>query len=222
VKRVLVVVEEQTERAFVKDVLATTFWPRQIYMSAVVLGQRKHKGGRPTYARLRPDIISQLKQDCNAYCSTMLDFYGLGGDFPGKPLPTGLSSIQKVERIEQVIKQDICRQIPDAEVRFIPYLQLHEYEALLFSDTAAFARAIKKQGLEHQLKNVRDSFATPEDIDDGSNTAPSKRVQGIYPPYKKVIEGTLAAQAVGIDAMRQECPHFRNWLERLEAIRTTS
>ena len=65
---------------------------------------------------------------------------------------------------------------------------------------------------------MRDRFATPEDINDSAMTAPSKRVLQAYPDYSKVLHGTLAAQAVGIETMRRECPHFRDWLERLEAL----
>jgi hypothetical protein len=218
VRRIYVVVEGQTEESFVKDVLAQTFWPRQASLIPILLGKPGHKGGRPTYARLRQDVISQLKQDRNASCSTMLDFYGLGVDFPGKPMPPNLSNIQKVERIEQAVKEDVCQQVPNAETRFIPYIQLHEYEGLLFSDPAAFARAIKKSNLAGQLKKVRDGVPTPEDIDNHPDTAPSKRVRQIHPPYQKVIDGTLAGREVGIEAMRRECPHFRDWLERLEKL----
>ncbi|HEX3681332.1 MAG TPA: DUF4276 family protein [Bryobacteraceae bacterium] len=217
-RRIYVVVEGQSEESFITNVLAESLAPRGISLTARLIGKGRHKGGRPIYARLKPDVISQLKQDRNAYCSTMLDFYGLGQDFPGKPLPSNLSSLEKGERIEKAVKEDISRQLLDAELRFIPYVQLHEYEGLLFSDPGGFARAIKKLELATQFQKVRDEFPTPEDINERPDTAPSKRVRQIYRPYQKVIEGTLAAREVGIDAMRRECPHFRNWLERLEAV----
>lgn len=72
--------------------------------------------------------------------------------------------------------------------------------------------------ISRQFQAIRSAFATPEDINNNPNTAPSKRVLGLYPAYRKVLEGTLAAQAIGIDRMRQECPHFRVWLEQLEAL----
>jgi hypothetical protein len=82
----------------------------------------------------------------------------------------------------------------------------------------AFATAIRQRHLAQSFHAIRDRFQTPEDINDDINTAPSKRVVQAYPAYKKAIEGTLAARAVGIDAMRSECPHFRSWLERLERL----
>jgi len=65
---------------------------------------------------------------------------------------------------------------------------------------------------------VRDAFPTPEDINDDPATAPSKRIIQVCPSYRKVVQGTTAARRIGIEAMRRECPHFRNWLEQLETL----
>jgi hypothetical protein len=150
----------------------------------------------------------------------MIDFYGLGQGFPGTPPPRHLANIRKVEHIERAIKDDICGRIPDfrPDIRLIPYLSLHEYEGLLFSDPDALAQALNQPNLASRLHQVRNDFPTPEDINDSPETAPSKRMSAIYSAYRKVIEGTLAARAVGIDSMRRECEHFRNWLEQLEAL----
>jgi hypothetical protein len=198
-------------------------WQRQVYLTPIILGVPGHRGGRTNYARVQRDLLRQLKQDPTAYCSTMIDFYGLGPGFPGTPLPPDLGNIQKVEHIERAIKDDICGRIPHRrpDVRLIPYLSLHEYEGLLFSDPDALAQAVKQPNLARRFHEVRNSFPTPEDIDDSPESAPSKRVIAIYSAYRKVIEGTLAARAVGIERMRRECEHFRNWLERLETLPDT-
>ena len=218
--RVHVVVEGLSERSFVNSVLAPALWIHHVYLNPIVLGGPGHKGGNVNYARVQKDVLRQLKQDPSAYCSTMLDFYGLGKDFPGAPVPTNLSNLEKVTYIEQAVKQDIIAQAPDlrADVRFLPYLQLHEYEGLLFSNPAAFARGINQSNLARRFQSIREGFPTPEDIDDSPHTAPSKRVLQLCPSYRKVLNGTQAAIAVGVDTMRRECPHFRNWLERLEQL----
>ena len=218
--RVCVIVEGQAEESFIGDLLAEQFWDRELYLTPRILGIPGHKGGRTNYARAKKDVLTQLKQDRTAYCSTMFDFYGLGDGFPGTPVPPGLSNMEKVTRIEDGFKEDICNLIPDCrpDIRFLPYVQLHEYEALLFSDPPAFATALRQPHLAQRFQAIRGQFRTPEDINDDVNTAPSKRVLQAYPAYKKVIEGTLAARAVGIEAMRRECPHFRSWLERLERL----
>jgi hypothetical protein len=220
---VYIVVEGQTEESFVNKILAPVFYPRQLYLIPHLLGPRGHQGGNPKYIRVKKDVILHLKQYRKAYCSTMLDFYGLGKGFPGTPLPPGLSNIEKVRRIEQSMRADILQEIDEdlrPDIRFIPYLQLHEYEALLFSNPAAFARGIHQSELTPSFQAIRDEFPTPEDINDGSTTAPSKRITAIHPPYRKPLDGTSAALQVGLAAMRQECPHFRSWLEQLEAIAT--
>jgi hypothetical protein len=150
----------------------------------------------------------------------MIDFYGLGKGFPGTPVPPQLANVQKVEHVERAVKDDFCRQMPDLrpDVRLIPYLSLHEYEGLLFSDPNSFARSIGQPSLGNSLQGILDEFPTPEDINDDPQTAPSKRVMGIYGAYRKVIDGTLAARAVGIQAMRRECAHFRTWLQQLEDL----
>jgi len=218
--RVHVVVEGQTEESFVNEVLALALATRQVFLNPILLGVPGHKGGRVNYARVQKDILLKLKQDRSAYCSTMLDFYGLGKGFPGTPLPPNLSNLDKVTHIEEAVKQDIIAQAPDLrpDVRFLPYLQLHEYEGLLFSDPAALARGIDQSNLASQFQSIREGFPTPEDIDDSPNTAPSKRVLRLCPSYRKVLNGTQAARAVGIDTMRRECPHFRDWIERLEQL----
>jgi len=221
VSRVFVIVEGPTEESFVKGPLAEALWRHHVYLTPIILGVPGHKGGRTNYARVQKDLLRQLKQDPTASCSTMIDFYGLGHGFPGIPTPAHLTNIQRVEHIERAVKEDICERIPNfrPDVRLIPYLSLHEFEGLLFSDPDSFAEALKQVNLAYRFHQVRNDFPTPEDIDDAPENAPSKRVIAIYSSYRKVIEGTLAARAVGIHRMRQECEHFRNWLERLETLR---
>jgi len=150
----------------------------------------------------------------------MIDFYALGDGYPGMPTPVGMRQIDKVRRIEGAIQDDVCGEIPEfrPDLRLIPYLSLHEYENLLFSDPAAFAEALRRPGLAARFQDVRNNFPTPEDINDGPETAPSKRVAAVCQSYRKVIDGTLAAITVGIETMRRECPHFRDWLRRLESV----
>jgi hypothetical protein len=220
VTRIKVIVEGPTEESFIKNVLAMSFWPYRIYLSPIVLGVRGHQGGRTSYARVKKDVLILLKQDKDAYCSTMLDLYGLGRGFPGTPLPENLTGLQKVLCIEESVKSDICSEIPDLrpDIRFIPYIQLYEYEGLLFSDSDALAAAVRQPGLAPRFREIRDQFPTPEDINDDPNTAPSKRLLRLFPRYKKVVEGTLAASQVGVEKMESECPHFRSWLDSLRAL----
>jgi hypothetical protein len=218
--RVNIICEGQTESRFISDVLAPHFWNREIFLIPMLLGVPGHKGGRVNYTRVKKDILLHLKQNTAVYCSTMFDLYGLEPGFPGTEPQIDLMASQKAIHIEKAILQDIVSDNSGlrAEERLIPYLQVHEYEGLLFSDTTAFAGALGQPSLGTQLAQIRSQFNTPEDINEDPGKAPSKRVVGIYSQYKKVIEGTLAAQRIGVNRMHAECPHFRNWIDRLAAL----
>lgn len=218
--RINVVVEGPTEEFFIKTVLAPSLWVREIFLTPIILGVPGHKGGNVSYARVKKDIILQLKQDQGVYCSTMFDLYGLGRGFPSVPLSPSVNGVERATRIEQGVREDISATIPAfrPDVRLLPYLQVHEYESLLFSDPEAFATALGRHNLSEQLRNIRNAFPTPEDINDNPETAPSKLVLSLYPSYQKVIDGTVAGQSVGITSMRRECPHFDNWVALLESL----
>jgi hypothetical protein len=102
--------------------------------------------------------------------------------------------------------------------RFVPFVMMHEFEGLLFSDCAAFGRGIGQPGLEPRFRQVRDAFATPEDINDSPFTAPSKRVEGVVLNYEKPLLGTLVVLEIGLVRIRAECPHFAAWLDKLESL----
>ena len=202
------------------NMLAEALWPDHVYLTPILLGVPGHKGGRPNYARVKKDVLLHLKQDRSAFCSTMLDLYGLGSGFPGTPVPGSLPSVAKATRVEQAMKADLCEFVPDLrpDLRFLPYIQLHEYEGLLFSDPRLFAEAIHQPHLTAAFQQVRDGFPTPEDIDDDPSTAFSKRILRSFASYRKVLDGITGARGVGIQAMTRECPHFRDWLARLRAL----
>jgi hypothetical protein len=104
--------------------------------------------------------------------------------------------------------------------RFVPYVQLHEFEALLFSDPQSFSIAFPGIGAEvAKLQAIRSAFDTPEHIDEREHFAPSKQILKILPQYDKPVYGPLIAKQIGLARLRKECPHFDAWLARLEAAR---
>jgi hypothetical protein len=102
--------------------------------------------------------------------------------------------------------------------RFVPFVVMHEFEGLLFSDCMAFSRAIGRPDLEGNFQSIRGQFVTPEEIDDSPVTAPSKRIEALEPRYQKPLLGVRAVQEIGLARIREECPHFRAWLSRLETL----
>ena len=153
----------------------------------------------------------------------MVDFYGLprlgDGAWPGRESAVGADTHRKASLVEAALARDLARtagrQIDPA--RFIPFVVVHEFEGLLFSDCTAFARGIGRTDLEPQFRRIRDAFATPEDINDSPDTCPSKRVTDLVPGYEKPLFGTLAALEIGLTRIRAACPHFEEWLQKLES-----
>jgi hypothetical protein len=102
--------------------------------------------------------------------------------------------------------------------RFVPFVVMHEFEGLLFSDCIAFSRAINRSDLERKFQDIREQFRTPEEIDDSPDTAPSKRIEALEPRYQKPLSGVLAVLEIGLARIQEECPHFRAWLNQLETL----
>ena len=102
--------------------------------------------------------------------------------------------------------------------RFVPYVAVHEFEGLLFSDCDGLSRSIYRPDLKDALAAIRRQVESPEAINDSQETAPSKRPLALMPEYKKPIYGCLAAMRIGLDCIRRECSLFDQWLMALEAI----
>jgi hypothetical protein len=217
-KRVLASVEGQTEETFVRDVLAPHLAAYDVSLETRLVATKRVKAGRAfkgglfTYTVAR-DEIRRLFRDHNAAAiTTMYDLYGLPNDFPGYAARPLGDPYAKVKHLEAALAHDI------ADRRFYPYLQLHEFEALLFADAAATAGIFpESQGLE-DLQKIRAAFASPEEINDHPDSAPSKRLLKIYPGYQKTFHGPLAIDEIGLDTLRKECRHFCQWLEWLESL----
>jgi hypothetical protein len=220
-KRVLLLVEGQTEETFVKQVLAPHFASRDVFLAATCVvtrerqGRRERRGGLSEYAKVRPDVLRLLGSNPHAV-STLFDYYGLPSDFPGwATRSTGANAADRALHIERAFAADI------SDARFIPNLVVHEFEALLFTDPAAIGKDLAETA-RAELVNVAASRPSPEDIDDGPETHPCRHIQRQFPAYQKVRDGVLIAERIGIAAMRAKCPHFAAWLGRLETLGTTS
>lgn len=210
--RVMVFVEGQTEETFVRVLLVPYFSRLGIYLTPILAQTSPgHKGGIVSYGKVKHQLTRLCRQDQGAYVTTMMDYYGLPNDFPGLDgrVP---DAHEQVARLEQALQQDI-----DAP-NFIPNLMLHEFEALLFSAPEKIAEWLDDQALLAPMAAIRGAFATPEHINNSPQTAPSKRILALVPHYKKTVDGPLIAEDIGLDAIRAQCPHFNNWIERLLAL----
>jgi len=225
--RLYLFAEGQTELTFADKVLKPHLAGLGVYLHPPVLVAhakkkgRVHRGGVFRYAPIKNDIVRFLAQEKgpDVYFTTMIDLYGIPSDFPGIPGAANLRHLltQRVEAIEQAFAEDI------QDSRFVPYLQLHEYEAYLFSDPTCFAYFYDHH--ERQiaaLQAIADRYATPELIDDGQHSAPSKRIVEELPDYldAKPAVGSQVAELIGLEVIRTKCPHFAAWLTRLEKLGT--
>lgn len=218
--RIHVICEGQTEEMFVNEVLTKSFLQKGIYLSPSLIGKPGHKGGNLKFERLLTDIRARLLNDTSAYCTTFFDFYGLPQDFPGKnEAITQARMSQKADCLIQHLTDKLKAELGEnALARFIPYVQMYEFEGLLFSQPEKLAEGINQRNLSDALKKIRNDFESPEEINNSTLTAPSKRIEKLYPGYDKPIHGSLAAIEIGLDVIRHECLRFNNWLEKLEAL----
>ncbi len=228
VTRLLIHVEGETEETFVNELLAPHLYQSgYLSVSARLIGnsrQRDRRGGIRAWSSVRNDILNHLREDTGCLATTLVDYYALpqGGPraWPDRQLAGRLPFAEKSVTVEKALLADI-RSLMDADFdsrRFLPFVMIHEFEGLLFSDCASFGRGIGRPDLIPSLQAVRDQFNSPEEINDSPETAPSKRVRAIIPEYEKPLFGTLAALEIGLDVIRAECPHFRQWLEKLESL----
>ena len=229
-RRLLVHVEGVTEETFVNDVLCPHLGCRG-YWSVVprLMGNarpRSHRGGGLSWQSVREGILRHLKQDWQVVATTMVDYYGMPESrskrWPGRVEAASLPFERKAETIQDALARDICEGMGRSfnPSRFIPYVSMHEFEALLFSDCMGFADSVGFPEIGNAMQGILDRFGSPEQIDDSYKTAPSKRILALLPSYDKVAMGATAIRDIGLDDIRRRCPHFAGWLSRLEAMVT--
>lgn len=212
-KRLLVLVEGQTEERFIKQVLQPHLWRYQvsiepkIVMTKRVIGAAAHKGGGD-YSKVRADL-KRLLGDSNAVAvTTLFDFYGFPGQVPG----TDAQTYSSIEALTDAINRDV------GDARFSAYLQRHEFEAFLFVDSWVTAQVAQQSDKQPAIEAQRKSFTTVEDINLNPQFAPSKRLTAILGRYSKPLTGAVVAQQIGMDRLRAECPRFSLWVAWLESF----
>jgi hypothetical protein len=226
--RLLIHVEGQTEEDFVNEALRDHLLAKGYDdVGARIAGNarlRRQRGGIRGWPSVRRDIINHLKEDRDCIATTMVDYYALPQQgvraWPGRAEAARAGSFRKAACVEDALLNDLTAAMGARfnPRRFVPFVVMHEFEGLLFSDCAAFSRGIGRPDLKSEFQEIRDQFRTPEEINDSPVTAPSKRVAALMPGYDKPLLGTLAVLEIGLAQIRAECPHFDGWLKRLEVL----
>ncbi len=218
---VLAVVEGQSERAFLETVLAPHLSLRGIHITARLVGEPGHKGGsRRPWESVRKETTQLLRGGRRRarYVTTMFDYYGMPDSWPGRANASRQPHERKAHTVETAIHADICESLGVAfdQRLFVPYVQMHELEALIFVRPATLEYEFVEMSAKVAALAASVHGMRPEEINDSPLTAPSKRIINLVPNYEKPLMGTLAILEIGLDAIRQECPLFRKWIEQLE------
>ena len=226
IKKIIIITEGQTEETFVKNILVPHFKEFNIELqpSSVTTSTnnyQKFKGGFSKLSHLEKDIqnwMNDIQNQSHCFLSTMLDLYA----FPFKDDGNLFNNInqqftgkEKAKCTENYLSNKFNNN------KFIPYIQLHEFEALLFTDTNCIHKQFYRlkpsilKGLNNNIKGL-----SPEEINDSKDTAPSKRIIKFYPEYKfnKPIYANIICSNIGLKKIREKCPHFDNWIKKLESI----
>ena len=221
-KRLHITAEGQTEESFVNKTLKQHLALFGVYadVRCVLTGKKKarvFRGGMTTYEKAKKDISRWLREETgndDVAFTTMFDFYALPDDFPGyQDALLSQDPYEKVAKIEESFTADI------ADTRFIPYIQLHEFETLLFVEPEKFGiEYIDETKKIARLRAIANEFGNPELINQGPETAPSKRIIKVFADYEnnKPTIGSMIAHEIGVDALRGACRHFNEWLTKLE------
>ena len=203
--RVIALVEGPTEEKFVRELLARELAAAGVWIVATTCGHPRRQAGVPAWSKAEREIVGLLKQDASHYVTTMFDYYGMPRDWPGRKEAAERPHGEKAELVEQRMCDSIVAssKVGSLGARFIPYVQMHEFEALLFAEPQTLAdvlsRVPRPHGISQELSRISSAFQTPEEIDDDPVTAPSKRILAVAPDYQKVTDGNIAASRIGLE-----------------------
>ncbi|MBK9958899.1 MAG: DUF4276 family protein [Chitinophagaceae bacterium] len=215
-RTVYIMVEGQTEEEFVNNSLADYLRGFGIVNTVPILLETSpgYFGGDVTFARYQTNANNLLVSDPTAIVTSLIDYYQLRTDFPGYAASAAIAD--KNARMD-FLEQQISTVIPDN--RFVPYIQLHEFEGLLFSDITGFQTYFPH--LVGQAQFIINHNPNPELINDSPASAPSVRLRGLIGRrYKKTFHGPLIALENGITPVLAKCPRFKNWIDSIIAKAT--
>lgn len=221
-----VLCEGPTEERFVTKVLSPYLRDFGVIVKAQLLVTNKKKnirGGMISYQRAKMDLDLWSKQHSKKtyethYFTTMFDLYKLPDDFPNyKEALKETDCYRVVNTLEEAFGTAIGFK------NFIPYIQVHEFEALVFCGLNHLL--IDYPDMTKQIEELKKVLASyddnPEKINNSPTTAPSKQIIKAFESkhhYDKPKSGELVTSKVGIPDLKEKCPHFKEWIEKLEKL----
>jgi hypothetical protein len=183
------------------------------------------KGGGGSYQKIRGDLeklVAQWRGKQNIWFTSLFDVYDLPSDFPGRDDSFRLlDAYAKVAALESAWGKDVAELKTE---RFIPHLQLHEFETLLFARIEALKTLfIEESKAVAQLASSVAAFDNPEFINHTEHGAPSKRIIKFISAYQRYKRDDQSGainvlEVVGLPVIRERCKHFDSWIQRLESL----
>lgn len=215
-KRLVIIAEGETEESFVNNILCPFFCSKGIYNSIQCFKTKHSHGGMSKYSYIKKDILNIIYEK-NVVVSMMIDFYRLPSDFPGfNDLKVTQTHQEQANLLETRIKKDLEDSQNQLFDNFIPYIQLHEFEALVFASISGIDSLFERSEMDYNgLMNVIQQYPNPEDINNHPDTAPSVRLKKLISGYNKVLHGIDIINTVGMDELLEKCPRFKTWIESM-------
>jgi len=216
--RVIIICEGETEKEFCAKILVPYFAAKNIYIQSPLI--KKSMGGIVKWSELQRQILLHLKGDPTAIVTTFIDYYGLYSKYSFPNWEKAEAQQDKNLRMD-TLEEGMLLNIEDAyRHRYIPYMQLHEFEGLLFNDITIFHHVIPEEELVglNELESTFADYENPEMINNARETSPSHRLERIIRGYNKIVYGSILAEAIGLERMRAKSPRFNNWLHKIEGL----
>lgn len=214
-KNVYILCEGPTEESVINGLLYPYFFGYNIAVIPIICTTKrkdgkKYKGGVSSYGKIKKELAILCRSHKNEFVTTMFDYYEMPPDTPGISDDTK-DPICRINAIEKAIEADLSL----SNCKF--NLMLHEFEGILFSDPDSFS-SIADSSVVEEIRKIRDSFMSPEYINNSVETAPSKRIKALIPRYAKIRHGTFLANRIGIRRIMDECQHFRDWIQFIVSL----
>lgn len=216
-KRLVIIVEGETEESFVNNILCPYFCSKGLYNTIQCFKTKHSHGGMSKYSYIKKDILNTIYEK-DVVVSMMIDFYRLPSDFPGfNDLKAMQTHQEQANLLETRIKKDLENSQKQLFENFIPYIQLHEFEALVFASINGIDSLFERSEMDYNgLMNVIQQYPNPEDINNHPDTAPSVRLKKLISGYNKVLHGINIIDAVDMNELLEKCPRFKVWVESME------
>lgn len=221
-KRIYVLVEGQTEKEFISRILAPFFANKGTSISAIPMSRSGGGMGFSNLAQFKNNIRPLLYEKDQPIITTMVDLYRFPVQSNDATEETELKKYSnepniatRISGFESIMKQAVQNIAPYSY--FIPYIQKHEFEALLFSDPFAFS--IEDDAIRQDVEKVLHHISDPEEINTSEKGHPAQRLIDIYAShnkrFQKGADAVDIAEVTGIETILARCPNFRHWIETL-------